>query len=169
MGTSFIETLKAEVARLQAGHPDRADEIGRANALILQGMVSPTDDPTTARVLSSDGTRQYEVNGRCNCQAGLHGKSCKHTQAWKLYQHVLKKHGSPRVSVEPISPLPEARASLNFKAMVSGFEVQVTLRGDTEEDLLKRLQALLKRQDIRPVPKPAPRSGSWRQRQYQGR
>jgi hypothetical protein len=71
-------------------------------------------------------------------------------------------------SVEPTSPLPEARASLNVKALVCGFEAQITLRGDSEEDLLQRLQALLKRSDIRPVPKPVPR-GNWKQRQYQDR
>jgi hypothetical protein len=61
-------------------------------------------------------------------------------------------------------PLPEARASLNFKAMIGGYEVQMTLRDDTEGAILARLQVLLKRPDIRPVPKPAPRSGSWKQR-----
>jgi hypothetical protein len=62
------------------------------------------------------------------------------------------------------APLPEARASLNFKAMIGGYEVQMTLRDDTEGAILARLQVLLKRPDIRPVPKPAPRAGSWKQR-----
>jgi hypothetical protein len=47
----------------------------------------------------------------------------------------------------------------------------VTLRGDTEAELFERLQAVLKRPDIRPLPaKPAPRAqGQWKQRTYQGR
>jgi len=66
------------------------------------------------------------------------------------------------------TPLPEAPASLNVKVLVQGHEVQVTLRGTDETALLGRLQALLTRQDIRPIPKPAPRSGNWK-RQPAGR
>ena len=62
------------------------------------------------------------------------------------------------------TPLPEAPASLNVKVLVQGHEVQVTLRGTDEAALLGRLQALLTRQDIRPIPKPAPRTGGWQKR-----
>jgi hypothetical protein len=168
MSTStFLQTLKSEVARMQAAHPERADEISRANALIMLGMVTPTDDPTTALVLSSDGTKHYEVNGTCSCTAGAHGKACKHMHSWKLYQHVLKKM-APTAPTPTPAPLPEARASLNFRAMIGGYETQITLRSDTEEDLLERLQALLKRSDLNPVPKPQPK-GNWKPKQYQGR
>jgi hypothetical protein len=66
--------------------------------------------------------------------------------------------------------LPEAPASLNFRAMIGGFETQITLRDADESRLLARLQALLKDQRIQPLPKPAPRAqGQWKQRrQYQG-
>jgi hypothetical protein len=137
--------------------------------------VTPTEDVTTAHVLSSDGARHYTVNGSCDCRAGAHGKDCKHMHAWKLYQYIAKKIAAQSPPVQDDSgnvetpPLPEARASLNFMAMVGGFETQITLRGDTEEELLTRLQVLLKRQDIRPVPKPAPKAGAWKGRQYQGR
>src|SRR5262245_40689034 len=40
--------------------------------------------------------------------------------------------------------LPEAPASLNFKAMLQGYEVQVTLRDTDETRLLARIEALLK-------------------------
>jgi hypothetical protein len=66
-------------------------------------------------------------------------------------------------------PLPEAPASVNFRAMLRGFEVQITLRDQAESALLVRLDALLKRQDLRPIPKPAPKTGTWKGRQYQGR
>jgi hypothetical protein len=39
---------------------------------------------------------------------------------------------------------------------------------DGEDALRGRLQTLLKRQDLRPIPKPAPRTGGWK-RGYQGR
>jgi hypothetical protein len=165
---TFLDTLKREVARMQAAHPEREGELARAHALILHGMVVPSvDDPATGQVLSSDGERRYEVNGTCSCQAGQHGKMCKHRQAWLLYQHVAKKH-MPTTPEPPSAPLPEARVSINFKAMIGGYEVQMTLRDDTEGALLNRLQVLLKRPDIHQVPKPAPRSGSWK-RNNQGR
>jgi hypothetical protein len=64
--------------------------------------------------------------------------------------------------------LPEAPASINLKALIGGFEAQITLRDSSEDRLLDRLHALLGRTDIRPIPKPAPRTGGWQQRQ-QGR
>src|SRR5262245_58798281 len=86
--TTFLQTLQREVARMHAAHPERVGDIARAHALIMLGMVQPTDDPTTAHVLSSDGATHYTVNGSCNCQAGQHGKTCKHLHSWRLYQYV---------------------------------------------------------------------------------
>ena len=58
---------------------------------------------------------------------------------------------------------------MNFKAMIGGFETQITLRDADESRLLARLEALLKDQRIRPIPKPAPRAaGQWKKRTYQG-
>jgi hypothetical protein len=59
------------------------------------------------------------------------------------------------------APLPEAPASANVRVLIAGHEVQVTLRDTDETALLARLAALLKRADIRPIPKPAPRTGAW--------
>jgi hypothetical protein len=67
----------------------------------------------------------------------------------------------PGVQSAP-APLPEAPVSINLRAMMGGFEVQITLRDHDESALLTRLGALLKRPDIRPVPKPAPRPGGWK-------
>jgi hypothetical protein len=104
---TFLETLQVEVARLQTAHPDREGELARAQALIWQGMVLPTADPTTAQVLSSDGLKHYTVNGVCDCQAGQYGKGCKHMQAWKLYQYIAKKQApQPATPVVP-EVLPE--------------------------------------------------------------
>jgi hypothetical protein len=58
--------------------------------------------------------------------------------------------------------LPEAPASLNFRAMIHGYEVQVTLRDSDETRLLARLAALVQQSPLRSVPKPAPRHGQWR-------
>jgi hypothetical protein len=170
---TFTQVLRSEIARMQSLHPEREGELARAHALIMQGMVVPTDDPATAHVLSSDGQKRYTVNGSCECSAGQHGKACKHMHAWKLYQYIVKKVQAQAPPDQTYDrqfekSLPEARASLNFKALIGNFETQITLRSDTEEDLLTRLQVLLKRQDIRPVPKPAPKTGNWK-RSNQGR
>jgi hypothetical protein len=65
--------------------------------------------------------------------------------------------------------LPEAPVSVNVRVLFAGHEVQWTLRGSDEAQVTERLQALLKRPDVRPLPKPAPKSGSWKQRPSQGR
>jgi hypothetical protein len=170
--STFLETLRREVALLQVQYPDRADEVSRACALITMGAVVDQGDGN-GKVLSSDGKRYYSVNGQCECSAAQHGKHCKHLSAWKLYRHVerlMTTQATPEAEVvQTTDSFPEARASLNFKALIGGFEVQLTLRDDTEEAILKRLQVLLKRSDIRPVPpRPAARSGNWK-KPYQGR
>ena len=95
---SFLQVLKAEVARMQTLHPERLGELARAQALILHGQVLPSvDDPATGSVLSSDAQTVYSVNGVCSCQAGQHGKGCKHLQAWKLCQYIAGKVEAPPV------------------------------------------------------------------------
>lgn len=170
---TFIDTLKQEVARMQLAHPEREGELARAHALILHGHVVPSPtDAGTAQVLASDGQKTYHVNGTCDCQAGQHDKMCKHRQAWALYQFVAKRMAerkSEHVETAPGRNPPqhhEAPASVNLKVLVHGHEVMVTLRDSDETALLTRLQALLKRPDIRPIPaKPAPRAGG----SYKGR
>ena len=67
-----------------------------------------------------------------------------------------------------VSPLPEAPASVNVRVLISGHETQITLRDSSEDRLLNRLHTLLKRQDLRPLPRPAPKAGNWK-RGNQGR
>jgi hypothetical protein len=137
---TFLQILQAEVARMQTLHPERLGELARAHALILHGQVLPSDDdPATGSVLSSDGEKRYTVNGTCDCQAGQHGKGCKHMQAWKLYQYIARK-----VEATPTPPaLPEAPASVNCHLTIAGRQVQLTLRDTNEGRLLERLQAVL--------------------------
>ena len=69
----------------------------------------------------------------------------------------------------PRGALPEAPASANVRVLVQGHECQITLRDHDEAALLTRLGAVLKRSDVRPLPKPAPRpQGQWK-KPYQGR
>ena len=153
---SFLDTLRAEVARMQAVHPEREGELARAHALILHGMVLPSpEDPTTGQVLSSDLQTTYSVNGVCSCQAGQHGRDCKHQHAWKLYQYIARKVEERTAPPEP-EPLPalgEAPASANVRVMIAGREVQVTLRDTSEERLLARLQTVLERFPVPETPR----------------
>ena len=94
---------------------------------------------------------------------------CKHRQSWLLYQHIQRKVAAQTTPAESTAgrnnpPLPEAPASINLKVQLDGYETQITLRDSSEARLLDRLHALLKRQDVRPIPKPAPRSGTWKGR-----
>jgi hypothetical protein len=153
---TFLQTLAVEVARMQAAHPEREGELARAHALILHGMVPPsTDDPATGMVLSSDHATRYAVNGTCSCQAGQHGKACKHMQAWKLYQYIAGKVEAQTAPVSPSVPLPEAPASVNCHLTIAGRQVQLTLRDTDETRLLQRLQRILERY---PVPVAAPQA-----------
>src|SRR5215813_13882147 len=89
---TFLDQLRLTVGILQAAHPEREAELARAHALILHGMVVPSpDDPATGQVLSSDLQKVYHVNGVCDCDAGQHGRACKHVHGWRLYQYVQRK------------------------------------------------------------------------------
>jgi hypothetical protein len=164
---TFLQTLKVEVARMQAAHPERTGELARAHALILHGQVLPsTDDPTTGQVLSSDAQTTYSVNGTCSCPAGEHGKPCKHLQAWKLYQYIAGKVetasplGRGEAPTAPAVPLPEAPASVNVQLTIAGRQVQLTLRDTDEGRLLTRLQAVLAQYPAPEPPRaPAPTQG----------
>jgi hypothetical protein len=139
--------------RMQASHPEREGELARAHALILHGMVVPSPtDPATGQVLSSDAQTTYTVNGTCSCQAGQHGKGCKHLQAWKLYQYVAGKVSAPE---PPTVPLPEAPASASVHLTIAGHDVLFTMRDHDEASLLARLQTVLEQY---PVPTEPPRS-----------
>jgi hypothetical protein len=88
---TFTDILRSEVARMQALQPERLGEFARAHAAIVEGHVVDTHDGN-GKVLSRNGHTWYTTNGVCTCAAADHGKACRHLQAWKLYQHVAKKH-----------------------------------------------------------------------------
>jgi hypothetical protein len=162
---TFLQILASEVARMQTLHPERLGELARAHALILHGQVLPSaDDPSTGQVLSSDGEKRYTVNGVCDCQAGQHGKMCKHRQSWLLYQHILKKmeaQAQPdhdyRTHLE--TPLYEAPASVNVRLLINGRDCQLTLRDADETRLLARLAVVLQQYPVPEAPVQAASQG----------
>jgi hypothetical protein len=154
--------------------------IESAVKLVLGHDVTPQDDGTTVVGSSSDPLKTYLLRGQlCDCQDFLRGQApegwCQHRIAAAIAKRVQETLPAPAAddiragtNISP-QPLPEAPASANVRLIVAGHEVQVTLRDQSEAALFVRLQALLKRQDIRPIPQPAPRSGGWKGRQSQGR
>jgi len=129
----------------------------------------------------------YDVNGTCSCRDIHYNKPpkglCKHRLAMFLSQRVLtlmqQAPGSDDdVNTQPAPevvsvdtnnlPLPEAGASCNVRVLIAGHEVQWTLRGHAEAEVFERLGALLRRSDVKPVPKPASRPSNWK-RGNQGR
>jgi hypothetical protein len=153
--------LQGEVARMQTLHPERTGELARGTAMIVHGQVLPSpDDPATGQVLSSDLHTTYSVNGTCSCQAGQHGRDCKHQHAWKLYRYIQGKVEGQAPPVQDYSgnletpPLPEAPASVNCHLTIAGRQVQLTLRDTNEERLLQRLQTALAQ-----YPAPQPQAG----------
>jgi hypothetical protein len=99
------------------------------------------------QVLSSDGTKVYHVNSHCDCDAGTHGRPCKHVSSWRLYQYVERKMEAqttpqPEGVGSPYT-LPEAPCSINVRLVIDGRDCQLTLRDIHEGRLLERLQVVL--------------------------
>ena len=163
MPSPFLQMLKQEVGRMQIMHPEREGELARACALIWHGMVLPSaDDPATGKVLSSDGVKHYTVNGTCSCQAGDHGKPCKHLHAWRLYRYIEKKLDAQSTTEPATTPaLPEAPASVNVRLQIAGRDVQWTLRDSDEAHLAARLEALLARYPVQAAHSPQEAREGW--------
>jgi hypothetical protein len=79
-----------------------------------------------------------------------------------LYSYWPAQDGAP-------TPLYEAPASANVRVLIGGHEVQWTLRGHDEGAVFARLQTLLARKEVTPLPaRPAPRQGQGPPRRSQG-
>jgi len=168
---SFRQAVAEIATKAKEKLPDSVNgRIEKAVSLVLQGDVTLHDDGTATVFSATDPTRRYELgraaDGYCMCkdweQAPQH--LCKHRLGAMIALRVQQAlPPEPEPTLAPVAPLPEAPASVNLKVVVAGHEVMVTLRDSSEEALMARLQAFLKRQDIRPIPpRPAPRKGGQR-------
>jgi hypothetical protein len=187
---SRFRQILAELAdKARTKLPESHGRIDKAVGLVLAGDIAYDRQTSMALVNScSDAAKVYKVRGKvCECKdydrAPQH--LCKHVLGVMFLiraQQVLdtetpqdlpavegaKSFKEQGVGVSHAA-LPEAPASANFRAMVGQFEVQFTLRGRDEGEVFGRLQTLLARKDVQPVPRPAPRQGQWKQRQYTSR
>jgi hypothetical protein len=84
-------------------------QLADARKLIALGGITPAGQPGEYRALSSNGSGSYLVTADgCQCQAGQHGKPCKHRAAVML----LPADGTaPVVAVNPVSARQAARTA----------------------------------------------------------
>jgi hypothetical protein len=181
--THFREVLAAVAEKARAKLPQAVNgRLESAVKLVLLDDVTPQADGRIVVGSCSDTMKTYTLEGdTCTCEDWQHGKApggwCKHRIAAGLHkrlQQVLAAEAPqalPQSTPVETGPLPEAPASVNVRVLVAGHEVQWTLRGTDEAEVFARLQALLARKDVRPLPpKPAPRTqGQWKKREYAGR
>jgi hypothetical protein len=170
----FRAVLATIAARAKEKLPESNGRVEKAVALILAGDVEYHAEDGSALVGScTDPTVAYHVKGgTCDCHdyARAPGNKCKHIIGVMMVirlQQVLAAETPQATSDKNGNHLPEAPSSVNFRAMVGQFEMQFTLRDANEAHLLERLQTLLKRADIKPLPpKPAPRAAGqqWKKR-----
>jgi hypothetical protein len=186
--TSFTQALERAARLATQALPETLHaRLSDAVVLVRDGHCFQRDDGTWTVQSASDPAQTYtHVNGQCPCSDAQYNQPPKGLCKHRLAVYVARKttalmtvaQTGTSVPADPHAPqaevvtkcdnLPEARASLNFKALIGGFEVQLTLRDDTEAALLTRFAALRQRPEMRPIPRPAPRSGTWK-RSNQGR
>jgi hypothetical protein len=174
----FRAVLAEMAEKAKTKLPESNGRVDKAVALVLAGDIAYDPATSTALVNScTDATAVYRVRGKvCECQDSQRAPQhlCKHVLGVMFLirvQQVLDNETTQEPNIAESAMLPEAQASCNVRLMVGPHEVQWTLRGQDEAEVFARLQALLARKDVKPLPpKPAPRSqGQWKQQQYQGR
>jgi hypothetical protein len=160
--------LVAQVAeKAKARLPQAVNgRIEGAVKLVLMGDVMPQDDGSIQVGSCTDPTKVYTLSGQaCTCKDFTDGKApegwCRHRIAAGIAKRVGELLPQPAAAEkitpqDPVTPLPEAPASVNCHLVIMGRQVQLTLRDSDESQLLARLEAVLQRF---PLPDP-PSSGS---------
>jgi hypothetical protein len=162
----FRETLATLADKTKAKIPALNGRVEKALRLALAGDVDAHADGSATVYSSSDPTRRYElIEGVCPCrdweQAPAH--LCQHRLAAGFVRKAATMRAqSPQEETEPapvatvaapVAPvgLPEAACSVNCHVMVAGRQVQVTLRGTSEAEVLSRLEQVLQKYPVLPA------------------
>jgi hypothetical protein len=148
--------------------PECHGRVDAAVKLVLAGDVELLADGTATVASQSHGTTQYwVVNGECPCKDFPKAPSqwCKHRIAAGLAKRVAARlraqwdapAGTREAAAAGARPaLPEAPVSVNVYITLGGRQVQVTLRGTDEREVLARLDAVLARYPLPTTPADAP-------------
>jgi len=164
----YRETLAALADKARAALPPAVNgRIAGAVKLVLLDEVTVQDNGSITVGSCTDPSKTYTLVGlTCTCDDFAHGKApggwCKHRIAAGLHKRTRELLAAEPVDVEQVRSsapvaLPEAPASVNFRFLLAGYELQITLRDHGEDRLFERLKTMLARKDMVPVPaKPTP-------------
>jgi hypothetical protein len=141
---AYRATVAAIAAKAHEKLPACSGRIDAAVKLVLLDEVTLLPDGTARVGSCSDPTKTYTVNGTCTCKdhAQAPGNLCKHRLAYGIARRTQETLGAPVTA--PLA-LPEAPASANVRVVIDGREVQITLRGTSEDDVLARVEKVLSR------------------------
>src|SRR5215470_14544036 len=175
----------AEIAdKAKATLPECNGRVDSAVKIVLAGDVELQADGTAKVASQSNGTTAYfVVNGECTCKDFPKAPqgSCKHRLAYGIHKRAMTlakqklaqldgvstdqaeppSQPAPSQPAAPVTPLPEAPASVNVHLELAGRQVQLTLRDSDEGRLLARLDAILQRFPlvVKPTDTPVQREG----------
>jgi hypothetical protein len=155
--------LVAQVAeKAKARLPQAVNgRIEGAVKLVLMGDVMPQDNGSIQVGFCTDPTKVYTLSGQaCTCKDFTDGKApegwCRHRIAAGIAKRVGELLPQPAAAEkitpqDPVTPLPEAPASVNCHLVIAGRQVQLTLRDSDEGRLLARLKVVLARFPLPPA------------------
>jgi hypothetical protein len=154
----FREVLAGLASKTLTKIPTLNGRVAKACKLVLGGDVALAADGTAQVGSLTDPRRTYLVgHGACECQD--YDRAPEHLCAHRLsvgflrkVQELLPVAPAEATVAAPVAPaaLPEAPASVNCHIMLEGRQVQVTLRDTDEQQLLKRLTAVLRQYPVLP-------------------
>ena len=144
------EALATLAGRMQTKIPALNGRVEKACKLVLGGDVELHDDGTALVNSLTHPTLTYQIApGLCECKDYTHAP--EHLCCHRLAAGFLRKLQEQLPPPPPAAPvaaqvaLPEAPASVNVRVTIQGREVQLTLRGQSEDDVLARLEKVLQR------------------------
>jgi hypothetical protein len=155
---AFREAVEAVAQNAREALPEANGRIDAAVKIVLQGDVEILPEGKAKVASQSNGTTKYFlVNGTCECRdfEKAPGHFCKHRLAYGIFkrastvgrQTLEASLDSKRPEPPPVArvALPEAPASANVYIEMAGRKVQITLRDQSEAQLLARMEQLLQR------------------------
>jgi hypothetical protein len=151
---AFREAVATVAAKAKAILPISTNgRVESAVKLVLLDEVQPQADGSIQVGSCSDASKVYHLVGStCDCQdySRAPAQFCKHRIAAGIQKRVQEAlaAASPRVETAPVygnphPPLPEAACSANVHVQIAGRDVLLTLRGDSEAEVLRRMAAVL--------------------------
>jgi hypothetical protein len=153
-----FRTAVADIAaKAKAKLPECNGRVEKAVKLVLAGDVAVLDHGRAVVASMTDPTATYSVeHSVCSCPDFPHAPHgfCAHRIAAGIARRVQELlPRSPDVESEAAAQLlPEAPVSCNVHLTIAGRQVQLTLRGTSEDDVLARLETVLQRYPLPQTP-----------------